>query len=99
VATPETWPASLPGVPLGYKAFLVAVDREGCALYKEALDRYLPPDYSAVVYTSAHNDSELLRASHHASEFPRFGRLSLDALQDLLGRLNYLEARVELLPR
>ena len=24
--------------PLGYKAFLVAVDREACALYKEALD-------------------------------------------------------------
>ena len=24
---------------LGYKAFLVAVDREACALYKEELDR------------------------------------------------------------
>ena len=46
--------------PLGYKAFLVGVDREACALYKKALDKYLPPDYSAVVYTSAHNDSELL---------------------------------------
>src|SRR5206468_10897880 len=28
--------------PLGYKAFLVAVDREACALYKKALDKYLP---------------------------------------------------------
>jgi type I restriction enzyme R subunit len=46
--------------PLGYKAFLVGVDREACALYKHALDRHLPPEYSAVVYTSAHNDSELL---------------------------------------
>jgi len=27
----------------GVKAQLVAVDREGCALYKEALDKYLPP--------------------------------------------------------
>lgn len=27
----------------GFKARLVAVDREGCALYKEALDKYLPP--------------------------------------------------------
>src|SRR3990170_3225791 len=27
--------------PLGYKAFLVGVDREACALYKRALDRYL----------------------------------------------------------
>src|ERR1017187_2596564 len=46
--------------PLGYKAFLVGVDREACALYKKALDQYLPAEYSAVVYTSAHNDSELL---------------------------------------
>ena len=46
--------------PMGYKAFLVGVDREACALYKEALDQYLPPEYSAVVYSPAHNDSEEL---------------------------------------
>lgn len=46
--------------PLGYKAFLVGVDRESCALYKQALDKYLPSEYSAVVYTSVHNDSALL---------------------------------------
>lgn len=28
---------------LGYKTFLVGVDREACALYKKALDKYLPP--------------------------------------------------------
>ena len=28
--------------PMGFKAFLVAVDREACALYKAALDKYLP---------------------------------------------------------
>lgn len=37
--------------PLGYKAFLVAVDREACALYKRALDKYLPPEYSEAIYT------------------------------------------------
>jgi len=37
--------------PLGYKAFIVAVDREACALYKHALDKYLPPDYSVAIYT------------------------------------------------
>lgn len=47
--------------PLGYKAFLVGVDREACALYKEALDKYLPSEYSRVVYTPAHNDSEALK--------------------------------------
>ncbi len=42
--------------PLGYKAFLVGVDREACALLKRALDRHLPAETSAVVYTSMHND-------------------------------------------
>src|SRR5439155_3813757 len=36
---------------LHYKAFVVAVDREACAKYKEALDRYLPAEWSAPVYT------------------------------------------------
>lgn len=53
--------------PLGYKAFLVAVDREACALYKKALDRHLPPDCSAVVYTAVHDDEPLL-AEYHLSE-------------------------------
>jgi type I restriction enzyme R subunit len=46
--------------PLGYKAFLVAVDREACALYKEALDQYLPAEESEVLISPAHNDEELL---------------------------------------
>lgn len=47
--------------PLGYKAFLVGVDRESCALYKEELDKVLPESYSKVVYTSAHNDNQFLK--------------------------------------
>ncbi|HQI74083.1 MAG TPA: HsdR family type I site-specific deoxyribonuclease, partial [Smithella sp.] len=35
--------------PLGYKAFLVAVDREACALYKKELDKLIPPYFSEVV--------------------------------------------------
>jgi type I restriction enzyme R subunit len=50
--------------PLGYKAFLVAVDREACALYKKALDQHLPPEYSEVVYTGSHNDTPLLKEFH-----------------------------------
>ena len=50
--------------PLGYKAFLVGVDREACAHYKHALDRILPPEYSEVVYTGNSNDSELLKEFH-----------------------------------
>ncbi|MEW6040246.1 MAG: HsdR family type I site-specific deoxyribonuclease [Elusimicrobiota bacterium] len=47
--------------PMGYKAFLVGVDREACALYKEELDKHLPLEYSVVVYSQAHNDSEQLK--------------------------------------
>lgn len=54
--------------PLGFKAFIVAVDREACAMYKEAVDKYLPPEYTRVVYTSDHKDNELLRRYHISKE-------------------------------
>ena len=54
--------------PMGYKAFLVAADREACALYKEALDRYLPPEWSAVVISAGHNDQPLLKRFHLSEE-------------------------------
>lgn len=38
--------------PLGYKAFLVGVNREACAKYKRALDKLLPPEWSEAVYTA-----------------------------------------------
>jgi type I restriction enzyme R subunit len=48
--------------PMGYKAFLVAVDREACVLYKKALDKHLAPEYSEVVISSAgKKDSEELQ--------------------------------------
>lgn len=53
--------------PMGYKAFLVGVDREACALYKEELDKYLPADYSQVVYSPFYNDPEEL-AKYHLSD-------------------------------
>lgn len=56
--------------PLGYKAFLVGIDREACALYKQALDKLLPPEWVVPIYTPAHNDSERLPlvAKYQASE-------------------------------
>lgn len=48
--------------PMGYKAFLVGVDREACALYKEAIDKHLPSEFSEVVIsTQGKKDSERLR--------------------------------------
>ena len=42
--------------PLGYKAFLVGVNREACAKYKRELDKHLPPEWSVPVYTDNVND-------------------------------------------
>jgi len=50
--------------PMGYKAFLVAVDREACCLYKEALDRYLPSEYSKVVISRGYNDPPEIKRYH-----------------------------------
>jgi len=50
--------------PMGYKAFLVAVDREACCLYKEALDRRLPPESSKVVISRGYNDPPELKRRH-----------------------------------
>lgn len=50
--------------PLGYKAFLVAVDREACTFYKEALDTILPPEYSGIVFTGNNNDQPHLKKWH-----------------------------------
>ena len=66
--------------PLRYKAFLVGVDREACALYKNALDRFLPPEYSEVVYTGNNNDSALLKRFHLDSQKERQIRKSFGKL-------------------
>jgi len=50
--------------PLGFKGFIVAVDREACALYKKAIDKYLPADYSQPVYTRDYLDGALLKEYH-----------------------------------
>jgi type I restriction enzyme, R subunit len=54
--------------PMGYKAFLVAVDREACALYKKELDKLLPPEYSEVVYSPNPRDEDNLRVFYHTEE-------------------------------
>lgn len=40
-------------LPLGYKAFVVAVNREACAKYKKAMDKLLPPEWTEAVYSES----------------------------------------------
>jgi len=53
--------------PMGFKAFLVAVDRPACAAYKKELDKYLPPEYSKVIYSPYYND-DLNMKEYYLSE-------------------------------
>ncbi|MCO6466718.1 MAG: HsdR family type I site-specific deoxyribonuclease [Bradyrhizobiaceae bacterium] len=69
--------------PLGYKAFLVGVDREACALYKQALDQFLPPEYSEVVFTGSNNDSALLKLFHIDPKKERQIRKSFGKVEQL----------------
>ena len=57
-------------LPLGYKAFVVAVNREACAKYKQALDKHLPPEWSVPVYSENAAD---------AIDRPLVARLQLSA--------------------
>jgi len=52
---------------MGYKAFLVAVDREACTFYKNELNKLLPKEYSEVVYSPGPNDPPHL-AQYHISQ-------------------------------
>jgi type I restriction enzyme R subunit len=54
--------------PMGYKAFVVAVDREACTFYKKELDKLLPKEYSEIVFSPAHNDPEHLARYHISKE-------------------------------
>lgn len=69
--------------PLGYKAFLVGVDRPACAMYKKALDKFLPPEYSAVVYTGNNNDTEDLKAFHNEIKVEKEIRKKFTKLDEL----------------
>ena len=49
---------------MGFKAFLVGVDREACALLKTEIDKFLPQNYSEVIYTHDFKDNEFMRSFH-----------------------------------
>lgn len=69
--------------PMGFKAFIVGVDREACALYKDAIDKYLPNEYTRVVYTPDHKDSDLLRKYYISEDEEKTIRKSFKAPNEM----------------
>ena len=70
-------------MPLGYKAFLVGVNREACAKYKQELDKLLPAEWTAAVYTQ--NDRDLINR-------PLVAELQLSPQQEEDTRSNFKKA-------
>ena len=70
-------------LPLGYKAFLVGVNREACAKYKRALDKLLPPEWIVPVYSENTND---------VVERPLVAELQLSEEQEKDARLRFKKA-------
>ena len=69
--------------PLGYKAFLVGVNREACAKYKRALDKLLPPEWTESIYTPNAND---------IVERPLVAKLQLDEEREANARMLFKKA-------
>lgn len=69
--------------PMGFKAFLVAVDRDACCRYKRALDRYLPPEYSRVVISAAQNDPAEIAEFHISEDEERLVRRAFRKADEL----------------
>jgi type I restriction enzyme R subunit len=47
--------------PTELKAMIVTIDREACVLYKNAIDGFLPSEYTEIVMTFNPNDREIIR--------------------------------------
>jgi type I restriction enzyme R subunit len=47
--------------PTGLGALIVAIDREACILYRDALNNFLPPNYCEVVMTFNPNDRGIIK--------------------------------------
>lgn len=62
--------------PNGFKAQVVVFDREACVLFKDALDRIVPPEWSEVVFSASTGDPK---------EWQRYNR-SKDDEEKLLDR-------------
>ncbi|MGC8997730.1 MAG: type I restriction endonuclease subunit R, partial [Fervidicoccaceae archaeon] len=47
--------------PTGLGALIVTIDREACVLYRDALNNFLPPNYSEIVMTFNSNDKGIIK--------------------------------------
>jgi len=79
--------------PNGFKGQIVAFDRESCLLYKQALDKILPPEASEIVMTVNGNETEYKAFARSKDEEERL----LDRFRDHNDPLKLLIVTAKLL--
>lgn len=79
--------------PNGFKAMVVTFDRHACRLFKEEMDRYLPPEASDVVMTVNRAEEEFRRFDRSKDEEERL----LDNFRDPNHPLKFLIVTAKLL--
>ncbi|WP_197488569.1 type I restriction endonuclease subunit R [Methylomonas koyamae] len=79
--------------PNGFKGQIVAFDRESCLLYKQALDKILPPEASEIVMTVNGNETEYKAFARSKDEEERL----LDRFRDPNDPLKLLIVTAKLL--
>lgn len=68
-----------------FKAMVVASSRRACVLYKRALDKYLPPEYSEVVMTFQSNENDTLIEEYKSELTSRYHVMNpRDAVQKII---------------
>jgi len=72
-----------------FKALVVAASRQACVKYKNELDKYLPPEYTDVVMTANHHDSEPINnyvnealAKYGADDFKQYIKSAIERFKD-----------------
>ncbi len=64
-----------------FKAMVVAASRKACIIYKKALDKHLPPEYSEVVMTIQTREKEQKLQDYVAETVARYGHWDPEAIR------------------
>ena len=70
-----------------FKAMVVAVNRESCVLYKKELDKYLPEEYSDIVFSYGARDEPDRIAMYVKEETAQYGKEYEDIRKDVIEKI------------
>jgi type I restriction enzyme R subunit len=69
--------------PTELKALIVTIDREACVMYKDAINKFLPPSYSEIVMTFNPNDRGIIK-DYFEQMRKRYGTSNLKDIHQII---------------